>query len=103
MTKYFAVCTTCGYVGRAFESKVDADADGDEHEIAVGDNRQHHYTRVLVSGRPTTDPKQLKFWRELHDGYTRTGTGYEVICRQFKDALDEIDRLNAVLHCTEES
>lgn len=48
-----------------------------------------------------TDPKKLKFWRELHEGYVQTGCGYEVICRQFKEALDEIDRLNALLQPNE--
>ena len=33
-----------------------------------------------------TDPKQLVFWSELHDGYTKAGYGHEVICRgQFKE------------------
>jgi hypothetical protein len=45
--KYHALCATCGYVGRAFENKADADVDGDEHEIAVGTNKEHHYTRTV--------------------------------------------------------
>lgn len=45
----------------------------------------------------STDPNQLKFWRELHDGYVQTGSGHKVICAQFKKALDEIDRLNGLL------
>ena len=49
--KYHALCTTCGYVGRSFESKTDADVDGDEHEIAVGNNAQHHNTRTVPEGR----------------------------------------------------
>jgi hypothetical protein len=48
-----------------------------------------------------TDPKRLQFWRELHDGYEQTGCGYEVICRQFKEALAEIERLNKLLDKTD--
>jgi hypothetical protein len=44
---YHAQCATCSYVGRAFENKMDAEIDGDEHEIAVGNNKQHHYTRTV--------------------------------------------------------
>jgi hypothetical protein len=47
--KYRALCATCGYVGRSFESKADADADGDAHEIAVGSNAQHHHARTVES------------------------------------------------------
>jgi hypothetical protein len=45
--KYHAQCSTCGYVGRSFEKSADAENDGDEHEIAVGNNRQHHYTHTV--------------------------------------------------------
>lgn len=46
--KYHATCATCGYRGRSFESKADAENDGDGHEIAVRDNQQHHHTRVVT-------------------------------------------------------
>jgi hypothetical protein len=48
--KYHAVCATCSYVGRSFESAQDAENDGDEHEIAVGTNKQHHRTRTVTEG-----------------------------------------------------
>jgi hypothetical protein len=44
---FHAVCSTCSWGGREFTSRTDADNDGDGHEIAVGDNKQHHYTRVV--------------------------------------------------------
>jgi hypothetical protein len=31
--EYQATCATCGYVGRVFQSKRDAETDGDEHAI----------------------------------------------------------------------
>jgi len=78
-------------------------------ELAADDALLHEKSEFAVQRktegapmkRPATDPKRLEFWRELHEGYTRTGGGYEVICRQFKEALDEIDRLNVLLQETE--
>ena len=48
--QYHALCATCGYLGRTFACRADADNDGDEHEIAVGTNQQHHYTRTVQEG-----------------------------------------------------
>lgn len=46
---YHAECYTCGYVGRSFHVRGLAVDDGDEHEIALGDNAQHHHVRIVES------------------------------------------------------